>query len=60
MRSPSVLQRVLAGPKGGPFEVTAVMDVNRDFPGDFYQPTTHVNVEELDGRWYLSAPLLAN
>ena len=35
------------------------MDVNRDFPDDFYQPTARVNVEEVDGRWYLAAPLLA-
>ena len=59
VRSPSVLQRVLNGAPRGPFEVTAVMDVNRDYPDDFYQPTTRVNVEEVDGRWYLAAPLLA-
>jgi len=51
VRSASVLAR--------PFEVTAIMDVNRNFPEDFYQPTARVNVEEVDGRWYLAAPLLA-
>jgi hypothetical protein len=38
----------------------AVLDVNRDNPGDFYQPTTSVPVERVDGRWYLAMPLLAN
>jgi hypothetical protein len=60
VRSPSVLQRVVTGKPGGPFEATTVMDVNRDFPGDFFQPTTQVPVEEVEGRWYLSMPLLAN
>ena len=59
VRSPSVVQRVFNGAPAGPFEVTAVMDVNRDYPDDFYQPTALVNVEEVDGRWYLAAPLLA-
>src|SRR5215813_2957182 len=58
VRSPSVLERVFARTPGGPFEVTVVMDVNRDFPADFYQPTTRVPVEDVDGRPYLSAPLL--
>ena len=34
------------------------MDVNRDSPDQFYQPTTRVDVEQVDGRWYLAAPLL--
>jgi hypothetical protein len=59
VRSPSVVQRVFGGASGGPFAVTAVMDVNRDFPDDFYQPTANVSVEEVDGRWYLATPLLA-
>jgi hypothetical protein len=59
VRSPSVLERVFARTPGGPFEVTVVMDVNREFPEDFYQPTTRVPVEDVGGRAYLSAPLLA-
>ena len=60
VRSPSVLQRVSQHVPAGPFEVTAVLDVNRDFPEDFYQPTARVPVEEFEGRWYLAKPLLAN
>jgi hypothetical protein len=56
VRSPSMLQ----GGRRGPFEVTAVLDVNRDFADEFYQPTARVPVQELDGRWYLAAPLLAS
>jgi hypothetical protein len=59
VRSPSVLQRILASTPAGPFEVTAIMDVNRDYPDDFYQPTARVPVEEVDGRWHLATPLLA-
>jgi hypothetical protein len=59
VRSPSVLQRVTLRVPGGPTEVTAILDVNRDFPDDFYQPTARVPVEELDGRGYLAKPLLA-
>jgi hypothetical protein len=59
VRSASVLQRVFEGQPGGAFEVTAIMDVNPDYPDDFYQPTTRVPVEEVDGHWYLAAPLLA-
>ena len=40
----------LSGEPGGPFEVTAVLDVNREFPQDFYQPTARVPVEEFEGR----------
>jgi hypothetical protein len=55
VRSPSLF------PNGrrGPFEVTAVLDVNRDYPDEFYQPTAKVPVKEVDGRWYLATPLLA-
>jgi hypothetical protein len=60
VRSPSGLQRLTVRVAGGPTEVTAILDVNRDFPDDFYQPTTREPVEELDGRWYLARPLLAN
>jgi hypothetical protein len=59
VRSPSIVQRVFEGAHAGPFEVTAILDVNRDFPDDFYQPTARVNVEQVDGRWYLAEPLLA-
>jgi hypothetical protein len=45
---------------GAPYEVTVAMDVNRDFPGEFYQPTPRVPVVEADGREYLAVPLLAN
>jgi hypothetical protein len=60
VRSPSVLQRVSQRVPAGPFEVTAVLDVNREFPEDFYQPTARVPVEEFEGRWYLARPLLAS
>lgn len=42
-----------------PTEVTAVLDVNRDYADEFYQASPRVSVEQADGRWYLSAPLLA-
>ena len=60
VRSPSVWQRVSLRVPGGPFEVTAILDVNREFPEDFYQPTTRVPVEEFESRWYLTRPLLAS
>jgi hypothetical protein len=59
VRSHSQLERVLARAPGGPFEVTTIMDVNRTYTDEFYQPTTHTPVERADTRWYLSAPLLA-
>ncbi len=43
----------------GPDAVTVVMDVNRGYAGEFYQPTPRVGVAEIDGREYLTAPLLA-
>jgi hypothetical protein len=52
VRSPSIL--------AAPAEVTVAMDVNRDYPDVFYQPTPRVGVEEVDGREYLSAPLLSS
>lgn len=45
---------------GAPYEVTVAMDVNRDYPGEFYQPTPRVPVVEDNGREYLGAPLLAS
>jgi hypothetical protein len=59
VRSPSLLERVARRLPGGPREVTTVLDVDRDYPDEFYQPTTRVPVEQFDGRWYLAAPLLA-
>lgn len=44
---------------GAPVEVTTVLDVNRGYPDEFYQPTTTVAVTEADGHFYLEAPLLA-
>ena len=52
VRAPSVLRP--------PTDVTVVLDVNKAFPDEFYQPTANVTVEESNGRWYLSAPLLAS
>jgi len=59
VRSPSPLQRLTDRRAPGPFEVTVVMDVNRDYPSDFYQPTTRVPVELVGERPYLATPLLA-
>lgn len=59
VRSPSILERLTQRLPGGPREVTTVLDVDRDYPDEFYQPTTRVPVEAFDGRWYLAAPLLA-
>jgi len=42
-----------------PTDVTVDLDVNREYPDEFYQATPRVTVQEVDGRWYLSAPLLA-
>jgi hypothetical protein len=58
VRSPSVVDRVLKSPTVSRFEVTAILDVNRDYP-EFYQPSPTVAVEDVNGRWYLHAPLLA-
>lgn len=42
-----------------PTDVTVDLDVNRPYPDEFYQATPRVAVQEVDGRWYLAAPLLA-
>ena len=60
VRAPSLLTRATQRVRGQPYEVTVVLDVNRDYPDEFYEPTTRVAVQEQDGRWYLSAPLLAS
>jgi hypothetical protein len=39
--------------------VTAILDVNRAYPDEFYQPTTRVKVERFNDQWFLAAPLLA-
>ncbi|HEV7664307.1 MAG TPA: hypothetical protein VGQ62_12275 [Chloroflexota bacterium] len=59
VRSPSVLRQVSERFPRTPFEATAILDVNRAFPDEFYQPTTRVPVEIVDARPYLAAPLLA-
>jgi hypothetical protein len=43
-----------------PDDVTVQLDVDRGNADQFYQPTARVDVQEVDGRWYLGAPLLAN
>lgn len=52
VRAPSLLAE--------PIEVSVNLDVNRDAPGDFYQPTARVPVEHHNGAWYLAAPLLGD
>jgi hypothetical protein len=59
VRSPSVFARALTGDAFEPFEVTAMLDVDRGSPDDFYQPTTRVPVEVQGGQAYLGAPLLS-
>jgi hypothetical protein len=44
---------------GRPTDVTTDIDVNRAYEGEFYQAAPRVDVEQVDGRWYLRAPLLA-
>jgi len=44
---------------GRPIDVTTDLDINRAYEDEFYQATPRVAVEEVDGRWYLRAPLLA-
>ena len=44
---------------GRPIDVTTDLDVNRAYEDEFYQATPRVAVEEVDGHWYLRAPLLA-
>lgn len=59
VRTPSVLARLTTGAAAVPTEATAVLDVNRGYPGFFYQPTTRVPLMLEEGRIYLAAPLLA-
>lgn len=59
VRTPSLIQRITQRVAMRPIEVTTVMDVNKDAPAGYYQPTTRVPVEIVDGRAYLAAPLLA-
>jgi hypothetical protein len=60
VRSPSLLERLTArAASSAPSEVTVALDVNRGYPDEFYQPTTRVPLEQVDGRWYLAEPLLA-
>jgi hypothetical protein len=56
VRAPSLIGRAATG---APAEVTVTLDVDRGYPDEFYQPTTRVPVEQVDGRWYLVEPLLA-
>ncbi len=44
---------------GSPTDVTVDLDVNRAYPDESYQASPRVALEAADGRWYLSAPLLA-
>jgi hypothetical protein len=59
VRSPAVLEQLTRRRPGGAFEVTVVLDVNRDYPDEFYQPTPRVPVARLDGKPDLARPLLA-
>ena len=59
VRSPSLLDIAARRAPAGPVEVSVVIDVNRDYPDEFYEPTAHVPVEQVNGRWYLSRPLLS-
>jgi hypothetical protein len=60
VRAPSLLDRLRTHVPAGPSEVTVVMDVNPGVAADeLFQPTVRVPVEQVDGRWYLSEPLLA-
>jgi hypothetical protein len=58
VRSPSMIDRVLRRAARGPSEVTVVLDINRGYADEFYQPTSDVPVVQVDGRWYLARPLL--
>ena len=59
VRSPNMFARVF-GRAVGPTDVTVVLDVNRAWPAEFYQPTARVDVVRDGGRWYLAQPLLAD
>jgi len=54
VRTPSLVLR------GGPYEVTVVLDINREYPDEHYEPTSTEPVEQVDGTWYLSRPLLVH
>jgi hypothetical protein len=45
---------------GAPADVTVDLDINRGYADEFYQASPRVGVEEVDGHWYLEAPLLAS
>jgi hypothetical protein len=60
VRSRSLLQRAWERGDGTPYEVSIVLDVNRDYPTFYFQPTPRVPVEQVDGTWYLSQPPLAD
>jgi hypothetical protein len=59
VRTPSLLDRLTQPAARGPVDVTVVLDVDPGDPQAYYQPRSTVPVEEVGGRWYLSAPLLA-
>jgi hypothetical protein len=56
VRGVAVRSNSLLGP---PTDVTTDIDVNRAYPDQYYQASPRTSVEEVDGRWYLAAPLLA-
>ncbi len=58
VRTPSLLEQLAGSTARGPVEVTVVLDVDPGDPLAYYQPTSRVPVEDVFGRWYLSAPLL--
>ncbi len=45
VRTPSLVLR------GGPYEVTVVLDINREYADEHYEPTTTDPVEQVDGTW---------
>jgi hypothetical protein len=59
VREPSMVARLTQHVPGMPFEVSAVIDVNHDYPDEYYQATTQAAVVQEDGRWFLAEPLLA-
>ena len=59
VRWPSLMNRGFFRAEDKPIAASVLMDVNRGYPADFYQPTTHIGVEYLNGQVYLSEPLLA-
>jgi hypothetical protein len=59
IREPSLLARLTQHAPSVPFEVSVMLDVNHDYPDDYYQATTQAAVVEDGGRWFLAEPLLA-